>query len=291
MVNSVAELGFGDTPVEPIFWFKEASLYHQEDYFFEGANEYGFQTLRENLLAILLPKISIDCYCASCKRETVFVPADRELDWKNQDGQDVIKNGVQYAQFVCTRKTCSSWLFFVFLIESGSQVTKIGQYPSIADLVTPQIRKYSAVLDDGLVSDWQRAVGLRAHGIGAGSYVYLRRIIENLVKSAASSALSNGEFDKETYRDARWPERIRLLAAHLPDYLVENAQVYGVLSQGVHVLTEHECNAYFEVLHTSIEIICEQKLADKARASKAAAGAAALENVRRQLAEQKKLQA
>ena len=286
-MSAVAKLKFGENPVEPSFWFKEAPLYHREEYSFEDAHDVGFTTLRNNLMAIIFPKISIDSYCTSCKRETVFTPANRELDWTGEDGRDVIRNGVQYAKFVCTRKTCSSWLFFVFLIESGSKVTKIGQYPSIADLVSPQIRKYLTVLDDGLISDWQRAVGLRAHGIGAGSYVYLRRIIESLVNLAATSALDNGELDGELYRDARWPERIKLLAMHLPDYLVENAQVYGVLSQGVHELTEDECNAYFEVLHTSIEIICEEKLADKIRVAKASAGATALENVRRQLAAKK----
>ena len=289
-MNAVAKLRFGETPVKPVFWFKEAALYHTEDYSFESSRDVGFSTLRTNLLAVIFPKISIDSYCTSCNRETVFTPATREEKWTSQiDGSDTIRNGVHYAQFVCTRKTCSSWLFFVFMIESGSKVTKIGQYPSIADLVSPELRKYSTVLDDGLVSDWERAVGLRAHGIGAGSYVYLRRIIENLVTSAANSALANGEFNAESYRNARWPERIKLLATHLPDYLVDNAQIYGVLSQGVHELTEHECNAYFEVLHTSIEIICEEKLADKIRAAKASAGAAALDHVRRQLSEKKKL--
>ena len=290
-MTAVAKLRFGETPVEPIFWFKKAALYHTEDYSFEGAKDYGFDTLRQNLMAVIFPKISIDSYCTSCSRDTVFTPATREANWTNQtNGGDIIRNGVQFAKFVCTRKTCGSLLFFVFVIEHGSKVTKIGQYPSIADLVSPELRKYSTVLNDGLVSDWQRAVGLRAHGIGAGSYVYLRRIIESLVTSAADSAIANGELDPELYRDARWPKRIKLLATHLPDYLVDNAKVYSLLSQGVHELTEDECNAYFEVLHASIEIICEEKLADKMRVAKASAGAVALENVRRQLAEKTKLQ-
>ena len=279
------KLRFGEIPVEPIFWFKEAPLYHSENYSFENSHNVGFSELRRNLMAIIFPNISIDCYCTSCKRETVFIPADRTQDWTSQEGRDVIRNGVQYAKFVCTRKTCNSWLFFVFFIDSGSRVTKIGQYPSIADLVSSQLRKYSKVLEDSLISDWQRAVGLRAHGIGAGSYVYLRRIIESLVNAATNSALETGEYDPELYRNARWPERIKLLAKHLPDYLVENAQVYGVLSQGVHELTEDECNAYFEVMHTSIEIICEEKLAEKIRVEKASSGAAALQNVRHHLAE------
>ena len=289
-MNALTKLRFGETPVEPEFWFKKAALYHTEDYSFESARDVGFDTLRHNLMAVIFPKISIDSYCTSCRRDTVFTPASRDVCWTSTKGNDIIPNGVQYANFVCTRKTCNSWLFFVFIIEGRSKVTKIGQYPSIADLVSPQLRKYSTVLGDSFVSDWQRAIGLRAHGIGAGSYVYLRRIIESLVDSAANSAIDNGEFAAEMYRNARWPERIKLLSTYLPDYLAENAQVYGVLSQGVHKLTEDECNAYFEVLHTSIEIICEEKLADKIRASKASAGAAALENVRRQLAEKNKPQ-
>jgi len=84
---------------------------------------------------------------------------------------------------------------------------------------------------------------------------------------------------EEDYKKARWPERIKLLSSLLPDYLVEHSAVYGVLSKGVHELTEEECTEYFDVIHTTIEIICEEKLAVIERSLKVEAGSKALQRV------------
>lgn len=278
----MAKLGFGEPPIHPEFWFLKAALYHSEDYKFHQCDSLGFNAFRNNLLAVIFPQITIDVYCPSCQRETVFNPANREVDWVNVNGDKAIKEGVQYAHFQCSRKHCKCNLYFVFQIFNGV-VTKIGQFPSIADLLSPEIKKYSAVLPSGLISDWQRAIGLRAHGIGAGSYVYLRRIIENMVNEAAAVALKDEKLEEDDFIKSRWPEKIKMLSKYLPNYLVENAKVYSVLLKGVHELSEAECSDYFDVIHTSIEIICEEKLAELERARKAKAGSKALQKVLQQI--------
>lgn len=281
----MAKLEYGKSPVEPAFWFLESALYHSEDYNFKDDQNCGFGTLRDNILSVIFPKITIDVYCPSCKRETVFNPVERENDWfSNVEKKHIIKNGVHYAHFYCSRKHCGSSLYFVFHLDKGI-LTKIGQFPSIADLISPEIKKYGAVTDSKLISDWQRAVGLRAHGIGAGSYVYLRRIIENMVNDASEIALKDGKLQKEEYFKSRWPEKIKMLSEYLPSYLVENAKVYSVLSKGVHELSEEECSDFFDVIHTSIEIICEEKLADLERDRKAKSGAKALQKVLQKISE------
>jgi hypothetical protein len=60
-------------------------------------------------------------------------------------------------------------------------------------LVSPELRKYSKVLTNDQLRDWQTAVGLKAHGVGAGSYVYLRRIIKALVMEAVDKAVTAGQ--------------------------------------------------------------------------------------------------
>jgi len=271
-----------DPPVSPAFWYLEAPLYHTEDYNFSGSESGGsFMIKRTNLLNILLPKITIDVYCPVCEKETVFTPADRDIDWE-PGSTYIIRNGVEYAHFKCSRRHCKKNLYFIFNIRDGI-VTKIGQNPSIADLITPDLKKYSKVLTKNLISDWQRAIGLRAHGIGAGSYVYLRRIIENMVLEAFSLALKDGKIKEDTYEKSRWPERIKLLKDYLPEYLVENASVYKILSKGVHELTEAECNDYFDVVNTAIDIICQQKLTQSEEQKKIKAGEKSLQKVLKKL--------
>ena len=66
------------------------------------------------------------------------------------------------------------------LITTDNKIIKVGQYPSVADMTIPEIKKYRKVLGSEY-RDYAKAIGLFANGIGIGSFVYLRRIIENLI--------------------------------------------------------------------------------------------------------------
>jgi len=41
---------------------------------------------------------------------------------------------------------------------------------------------------------------------------------------------------------------------------VRNSQIYGILSKGVHELTEDECKHYFPAIKTGIIVILDQQL-------------------------------
>jgi hypothetical protein len=58
-------------------------------------------------------------------------------------------------------------------------------------------------------------------------------------------------------------ERIEMLQDYLPPFLVEHRAIYGMLSAGVHELTENDCLAHFDALRTGIEIILDQKVEEK----------------------------
>jgi hypothetical protein len=67
--------------------------------------------------------------------------------------------------------------------------------------------------------------------------------------------------EKAYTKAARMSDRIRLLKSKLPPFLVENASIYGILSDGVHNLTEEQCLKYFDVVRNGIELMLEQKIA------------------------------
>ena len=94
------------------------------------------------------------------------------------------------------------------------------------------------------------AIGLFASGVGAGSYVYLRRILERLIyqaKTTAGDAVNDEEFEK-----ARVTERIKMLQGYVPEILIQNTTIYGILSKGIHELSEEECRKYFPVVKECI---------------------------------------
>lgn len=47
---------------------------------------------------------------------------------------------------------------------------------------------------------------------------------------------------------------------YLPSFIVENNGIYGILSKGIHELTEEECLAYFDCMRKSIELILDERL-------------------------------
>lgn len=161
-------------------------------------------------------------------------------------------------------KRYGTFLHFLIRIEERdfkTYVSKVGQYPSVADFHIGQVHKYDKVLPKDKMREFTKAIGLAANGVGIGSFVYLRRIFEHLVFEAKDAAMAtNPEFDETTFTSARMNERIQMLTDYLPDFLVENHNIYSILSKGVHELSEEECKKYFTVLKESIEIILDEKL-------------------------------
>lgn len=140
-------------------------------------------------------------------------------------------------------------------------LSKVGQYPSVADIHLGQVHKYDKVLPRDKMREFTKAIGLAANGVGIGSFVYLRRIFEYLVFEAKNIAKANiPEFNEAEFTSARMNERIQMLSDYLPDFLVEHHNIYSILSKGVHELSEEECKKYFTVLKESIEIILDEKL-------------------------------
>lgn len=159
----------------------------------------------------------------------------------------------------CKRKNNDKLRFFV--VRGQDFVMKVGQYPSLADIQFAEIgKKYDKVLDEGELFEFKRAIGLAAHGTGVGSFVYLRRIFENLIFETYTEHKSTLGVGEKDFIFKKMEEKVEVLKSHLPSQLVEMKSVYSILSKGLHELSEEECLAYFEPLKLSIELILDQKI-------------------------------
>lgn len=146
-------------------------------------------------------------------------------------------------------------LDYIALVE-GDVFKKVGQYPSVADLSFPQLDTYKKVMSTDDRREFGRALGLYASGIGAGSYVYLRRIFERLLMKAKENA--GTAIDEQSFNQAHVDEKITMLKDFLPNMLTNNPTIYGILSKGIHALSEEECLAYFPVLKECIYMILSE---------------------------------
>jgi hypothetical protein len=237
------------------------------------------------LETVEFPKDTIDGYCTECEMHSVFGPAgypDRlalfqtaqelldDMPHRFRTQEAPIHRPVGRGDpppatrsfpvvFEC-RRSVEHKAVFVFR-STPQNLTKIGQYPSIADEVSPRLERYKKVLGQEKSGELHRAVGLASHGIGIGAFVYLRRIFEHLIDKAHQTAQKQvPDWDEAAYETARMEDKIRLMKDFLPHLLVENWQLYSILSKGIHELSEDECKQHFEVVLQGIQLILEEEL-------------------------------
>ena len=239
----------------------------------------------QDLILLLDGKVRISAYCKGCKEERVFTvkpyihfeddatgcypqklseevlrlqksyilentPSsggsvkEQNMVWKWKNWQIEEVSRILVFQFVCSMNE-EHHLDYIVLTTDNSMM-KIGQYPSVADMTFPELDAYKHVISKEDRKELGTAIGLFASGVGAGSYVYLRRILERLVYQAKETAAN--VIDNEMFERARVAEKIKMLEGYLPDILVKNATIYGILSKGIHELSEEECRKYFPVV-------------------------------------------
>lgn len=249
-----------------------------------------------DLIALIGGNVRIDSYCAECrenrvffmkpinflfdkggKKETItglsehlqglqnrqalaFTPQmaekkPREWCWTSSQCEDATR--LMCFSFECTMEQSHHLDYIV--VTRGNTMKKIGQYPSVADISFPEIKEYRKVADEKDLRELRRAIGLYAQGIGIGSYVYLRRIFERMIEDAKVQAVSDGNFDEELFAKSRMAEKIELLKNYIPDFLVANKTIYGIISKGIHELSEDDCIKYFPAMKEGIMRILQQR--------------------------------
>jgi hypothetical protein len=225
----------------------------------------------------------IDCHCIHCDKESVFVrhadypsrhigagitaPADTYEKFSEvYGGLEHYSNKIFNFEFHCTRNV-NHKLFFTYYFSEDSYI-KIGQYPSISDLSQQELKKYRTVLTADKYTEFNRGIGLTTHGVGIGAFVYLRRVFEDLINEAYALAKSKEGLKDEDFFKLRMDEKISALKDYLPDFLVKNKVIYGILSKGVHELTDNECLSIFSPMKIGIELILDDKIEKKKKEEK-----------------------
>lgn len=197
--------------------------------------------------------------------------------------------GLREIKLQCVRTREDAIVYFKIEEESKIdnqiiyKVTKIGQTPSIADIEIAKIKEYSSVLNNDKLNEFSKAIGLVTHGVGIGSYVYLRRIFESLIEEAHEKIRNRDKWNEDQFQKSRINEKIEMLQEFLPDFLVDNRAIYGILSKGIHSLTEEECLENFEIVKDVIELILDEKLEQVKKAKKIAGAQNRLQELTKKL--------
>jgi hypothetical protein len=247
-----------------------------------------------DFMDLMMTKKNIDAYNPILKQQTTFVIVRNPWSNKSQLTRDRIGayQGISEFELQCVRNNYRMKIFLnVNVIYHDDDqdkieectVMKIGQYPSIADIHISKIRQYDKVLSNDKLKEITKAVGLAANGVGIGSFVYLRRVFEYLIEESHQIAKTGNGWDEQRYVQNRMIEKIDQLNNHLPSFLVENKNLYSILSKGIHELEENECLEYFEAVKVGIELILDEKVEEYNKMKKIEEAKKRIQNIGQQL--------
>lgn len=222
-----------------------------EDFLFEAPlYEKVTKPATEEELASIT-KQPIDGFCPYCgtlsmfsRRGKLLIPAE----WQQQRGSFEIS-------LTCARNEKHKLFFQVFIHKGGLE--KIGQYPSYATVAQGYIKSHRKLLTKQDSEELTKAIGLAAHDAAIGAFTYVRRIFERLIRKCFDDNKSAEGWTEEQYK-VRMEDRILLMKNHLPEFVVESRKLYGILSSGVHELTEEQCSSFFPVARESVLLILSE---------------------------------
>jgi len=80
-----------------------------------------------------------------------------------------------------------------------------------------------------------------------------------LISEIAKEAIDAGKLDKTKFETSKMDNKIKLLSDYLPEILIENKSLYGVLSVGIHELSEEDCLKCFPIVREVIELILDER--------------------------------
>lgn len=218
----------------------------------------------------------VDGHCPYCNKPTTYTIHGQSVP-SGQPWNDIgVRVAYDFMQIVCARNE-NHRVRYWFLMRK-MHVQKVGQYPSLADIANDEVAGYRAGMKKQDGEEFHKAIGLAAHGVGVGSFVYLRRVFERLIYSRFEEFKDAEGWNKDEFYKSAMADKVKFLKGHLPEFLVENAKVYSILSVGIHELDEKSCLEYFDLMKSSIIMILEEdkklkeELGLKAKVAKAIAG-------------------
>lgn len=231
--------------------------------------EHDLSVLDAGALTVFRSRGNLDCYCPKCRQTATFWTVMKTEEVRHAQ----IVHASVPASFVPAKEpedrftitlACSRVpdhrLEFYFAVKDQN-LQKVGQVPSVADLAVGELQRFRRVADEETLMALQSAVILHAHGFGIGAFAYLRRAFEHVIEEAHHQAVAKETgWDEEAFKDAYMSDKIVMLKNHLPEILVRNAALYGILSTGVHELREDKCKAHFPIIREGIEYILEMAI-------------------------------
>ena len=212
----------------------------------------------------------LELFCPICKKRRIFCFQNSEfvkVYWRGNNIQycNSVKEFLSEVDYFSVRAQadCEHNLLVIFKKIDDSTIMKVGQYPSIYDL-NEEInnRTFLKMLDEEYEGYYKNACSLYSFNTCIGAIIYLRRIFEKILLDTYNENKESIDLSLEDFKKLRMENKLKKLSNHLPSILFEQGFniIYTKISDGVHNLSEDECQQIFPILKNAIEEILIDKL-------------------------------
>ena len=212
---------------------------------------------------------TLDLHCPNCKENKTFV----YIDWDCVQGLGQYQKGIEHninmrsLYYKCP--TCGQSVFFLFYFD-GTSIIKLAQYPSLYDVSRDELKKYqkNELIDKNSFKEIYKAETCASSGYYVAAYTYMRRVYETMLLSVFDQNKEEIGLTEDDFRKLHSDKKLEAIK----DYLAIDDEIYlplyGLLSAGIHAMTEEQCCEDYNVLKPILlDILAEQK-AKKEKESK-----------------------
>lgn len=222
--------------------------------------------VNENEVNALFPDIynslKIELYCPICKEKRVFTCVSHDKLGYDLNQSVLVRNKSVLTKgnmLIIYKFCCEFGHNFKMIMETLGQgeLIKIGQFPSPMFLSNKINKDIFKILDEKEKQYYLLSVKSHNNNLNIASFLYLRRVFESLIEKAIKKTTTN-------FEGMKTKEKIKQLVKEglLNDLLKNNGYnvLYTLLSDGVHNLTEEQCQEQYELLKSAVEIILEDEI-------------------------------
>lgn len=261
----------------------------------------------ETIFNFIIDRSAYDHYCNNCNRVKTFIQSqkqsvivdgtfndnhainmynpklnDKVITYEKSDYSSLSNNSSSItiyeinSRFFIFKKlecpTCDEKLTMIFLYEKNC-IAKVYQ-SFISDIIKDediqQFKKMKLLNEDDL-KELNNANKCKKLGMNIASFVYMRRIFENMLQriyEAHQSEVTIKDSSKE-FTDLFVKDKVKLLKPYLPILMNEDVsadkyiKLYKLLSEGIHKLNEDICESLYNIIKELLLMILEKEMQEK----------------------------
>jgi hypothetical protein len=166
--------------------------------------------------------------------------------------------------FVCSHSEEHRYFMDLELSQSKNIVMlrKVGQLPSPYELM--HNNKYDEILNDlDSLDDFRKSIETTAYNYHVASFTYSRRVLEKIMlKKFMKLGNTKTDFKNIINFEEKFKQTKDIIDPDLRDHF---KPLYGILSEGIHNLSDDECRGYYNILHDLVKFQLEFMLIEKER--------------------------